>query len=69
LIPATYIWVQQQGQGLSVQQALALQLLEKPLSPEISLYQAYMQVLDFIGSMTDNYAAKVARDISGLTLI
>jgi dGTP triphosphohydrolase len=28
-----------------------------------------MQVLDFIGSMTDNYAAKVARDISGLTLI
>ena len=69
LIPATFTWVKNQGQGLSAQESLALKLLENPLRPEMSLYQAYMQVLDFIGSMTDNYAAKVARDISGVTLI
>lgn len=30
-----------------------------------SLYQAYMQAIDFISGMTDNYAAQVARQFAG----
>lgn len=53
--------------SLNVQQSLALDLLENdPIVPQDSLYQAYMKILDFIGGMTDNYAAQTARELSGV---
>ncbi|MDK4707837.1 deoxyguanosinetriphosphate triphosphohydrolase [Kingella negevensis] len=54
----------------NTQQTLALDLLETaPITKEDSLYQAYMKILDFIGGMTDNYAAQTARELSGNSLI
>ena len=52
---------------LATRQSLALELLKKhnPILPEDSLYQAYMKILDFVGGMTDNSAAKMAQDLSG----
>lgn len=34
--------------------------------PQWELYPSYMRVLDFIGGMTDNYAAYLARQIGGM---
>ncbi|ASK28393.1 deoxyguanosinetriphosphate triphosphohydrolase [Neisseria chenwenguii] len=52
-------------------QSLALELLknENPVSADDSLYQAYMKILDFVGGMTDNAAAKMAQDLSGLGML
>ncbi|RTE66267.1 deoxyguanosinetriphosphate triphosphohydrolase [Amphritea opalescens] len=36
--------------------------------PEWPLYPSYMRVLDFIGGMTDNYAAYLARQIGGMSV-
>ena len=47
-----------------VRKSLALELLKnsEPILESDSLYQAYMKILDFSGGMTDNAAAKMARD-------
>jgi len=37
--------------------------------PGLSLYEGYLQVLDFVGGMTDNHAARLARDISGVGIL
>ena len=52
-------------------QSLALELLKNahPLTPDDSLYTAYMKILDFVGGMTDNAAAKMARELSGIGMI
>lgn len=53
--------------SLNVQQSLALDLMENdPILRSDTLYQAYMKILDFVGGMTDNYAAQTARELSGL---
>ncbi|XXQ69509.1 deoxyguanosinetriphosphate triphosphohydrolase [Neisseriaceae bacterium B1] len=53
--------------SLNVQQSLALDLIENdPISRADSLYQAYMKILDFVGGMTDNFAAQTARELSGV---
>ncbi|MFC3531273.1 deoxyguanosinetriphosphate triphosphohydrolase [Vogesella facilis] len=69
VVPAVYTQVTQGPQALGARQALALGLL--PAMPEHggSLYLAYMAVLDYIGAMTDNYAANLAREISGVGIL
>lgn len=53
---------------ISTRQRAELSLLNYPLNPEQGLYAAYMAILDFVGGLTDNAAARLARDISGLGL-
>lgn len=68
LIPAVY---QQVTTGqLNVEQQHALKLLEPiQIRHNDDLYQSYMVVLDYIGGMTDNYAAQMARELSGLNML
>ncbi|MDO5059237.1 MAG: deoxyguanosinetriphosphate triphosphohydrolase [Neisseria sp.] len=55
---------------VNVRQSLALELLtEDPIRESDSLYQAYMKILDFVGGMTDNAAAKMARELSGIGMV
>lgn len=64
LVPAAHALIV--SGSLSVRQSLALDLLEAdPVHSGDSLYQAYMKILDFVGGMTDNYAAQTARELSG----
>ena len=68
LIPAVFHKIQQSP--LSTQHQLALELLkESPIQANDTLYLAYMKVLDFVGTMTDNAAAKLAREISGVGIL
>ena len=68
LVPAVYAFITQ-GQ-VSAQQGLALRLLhEDPIAPDEGLYHAYMKVLDFVGGLTDNAAAKMARELSGIGMV
>ncbi|MFC3627646.1 deoxyguanosinetriphosphate triphosphohydrolase [Vogesella amnigena] len=69
LAPAVHTRVTQGGTALNARQNLALGLLPQPLPEDITLYQAYMRVLDYIGAMTDNYAANLAREISGVGIL
>ncbi|QRN41501.1 MAG: deoxyguanosinetriphosphate triphosphohydrolase [Neisseriaceae bacterium] len=71
LIPATYEYVKLQNkQEINSQHRLALKLLkEDPILETDSLYTAYMKVLDFVGGLTDNAAAKMAREVSGIGMI
>ncbi|WP_206389686.1 deoxyguanosinetriphosphate triphosphohydrolase [Amnimonas aquatica] len=55
--------------ALSHRQQTQLALLERPLAPGMSLYDGYLRVLDEVGGMTDNHAARLAREISGIGLI
>ena len=69
LVPAAHALITR-GE-VSVRQSLALELLnhDDPLTREDSLYQAYMKILDFVGGMTDNAAAKMAREVSGIGMV
>ena len=68
LIPAVHQYIQ--GNALTVRQELALELLkESPIHNTDTLYLAYMKVMDFLGTMTDNAAARLAREISGVGII
>ena len=69
LVPAAHQLLTEGHSG--VRQSLALELLknEHPISHEDSLYHAYMKILDFVGGMTDNAAAKMARELSGIGMI
>ena len=69
LVPAVHARVTGGEAALSPRQALALGLLPRPLHDGQTLYQAYMGVLDYIGAMTDNYAANLAREISGVGIL
>lgn len=68
LVPAAHAYVRREP--LRVQHQLALALLqEEPLIPEDTLYSAYMKILDFITAMTDNAAARLAREVSGIGML
>lgn len=68
LIPAAHALLT--GNKVTVRQSLALDLLqEDPIRTTDSLYQAYMKILDFVGGMTDNAAARMARDLSGVGML
>lgn len=64
LIPGAFACCQ--GETLNTRQRTQLALLERPIQPEQGHYAAYMSILDYIGGMTDNYAATLASEISGL---
>lgn len=67
LIPA--VFAHHDKQQISTKHALALDLIGFDKSAKNSLYQDYMSVLDFIGGLTDNTAARLARDISGVSMV
>ncbi|MBF0804069.1 MULTISPECIES: deoxyguanosinetriphosphate triphosphohydrolase [Neisseria] len=69
LVPAAYALVTQRQ--VSARQSLALELLKNsdPVTRNDSLYEAYMKILDFVGGMTDNAAAKMAREVSGIGMV
>lgn len=66
-IPAIYD--HHRGMTLGTKHELALDLLSFDKQNNSSLYEDYMQVLDYICGLTDNTAAKLARDISGIGMI
>lgn len=66
LIPAAHKYISQGAGKLSNREKLHLALLEQPLNQSKSLYTSYMRILDFLGSMTDNHAAGLAKDVSGI---
>ena len=59
------------GKPLNHRQELALSLLgEHAIDKNNDTpYLAYMKILDFVGSMTDNTAARMAREVSGISMI
>lgn len=69
LVPAAYALISHQR--VDIRQSLALELLknDEPIDEQDTLYQAYMKILDFVGGMTDNKAAKMAQDLSGLGML
>jgi dGTPase len=69
LVPAVHTLHTAGADALGPRQRLALNLLGGQGYPQLSLYQAYMKILDFTGAMTDNYAARLAREISGIGII
>ncbi|GGY25065.1 deoxyguanosinetriphosphate triphosphohydrolase [Paludibacterium paludis] len=69
LVPAVAA-LETNGPGaLTHRQRLALDLMNHDLVPDGSRYLAYMRVLDFVGAMTDNTAANLAREISGVGIL
>ncbi len=69
LVPAVHALETVGADGLSHRQHLALDLMNHSMTPDGSLYLAYMRVLDFVGAMTDNTAANLAREISGVGIL
>jgi dGTPase len=69
LVPAVHALITKGPGQLTPRQHLAMGLLDQHVNAEDSLYQAYMKVLDFVGGMTDNYAANLAREISGVGIL
>lgn len=69
LVPAVHTLLTQGHDQLRPREEMALGLLEGAITPEDSLYHAYMKVLDYVGSMTDNAAANLAREISGVGIL
>lgn len=59
-------WAFCNGTPLNTRQKTQLALLERPLVEGEGHYSAYMKVLDYVGGMTDNYAATLASEISGV---
>lgn len=68
LVPAVHALVTGSGE-VDNRQKTALSLLEVPVRREDGLYAAYMGVLDYVGAMTDNAAATLAREISGVGIL
>lgn len=73
LVPAAYEWIVlgKSKESLSMRHQLSLDLLKSTDAIEASdsPYTAYMKILDFVGGMTDNYAARTARELSGLSMV
>ncbi|QEY25048.1 deoxyguanosinetriphosphate triphosphohydrolase [Neisseria animalis] len=69
LVPAAHAMLVDKKTDL--RQTLALELLKNddPIVETDTPYQAYMKILDFVGGMTDNKAAKMAQDLSGLGML
>ena len=54
--------------ALSKKDELILKMIDfKP--QDNTLYEKYMQVLDYVGGLTDNRAAKLAQELSGLGIL
>ena len=67
-MPAAFAYLTKAHIG--TRQSLALELLrDDPLNEQDTLYTAYMKILDFVGGMTDNAAARLAREVSGIGML
>ena len=69
LVPDAHAFCTRGMTQLNTRQRTELALLDRPLEPGESLYSAYMKILDYVGGMTDNYAATLAREISGVGIL
>ncbi|WP_018150628.1 deoxyguanosinetriphosphate triphosphohydrolase [Leeia oryzae] len=69
LIPGVHTLVTQGEAAMSTREKIQLSLLDRHLPVEDGLYACYMTVLDFVGSMTDNAAANLAREVSGVGIL
>ena len=69
IIPGVHTLVTKGDKAMSTRERIQLSLLDRPLPVERGLYASYMAVLDFVGSMTDNAAANLAREISGVGIL
>lgn len=69
LIPDAQAFCTRGEKNLTTREKTQLALLERPLEAGESLYSVYMKVLDYIGGMTDNHAALLAREISGVGIV
>ena len=69
LIPDAHAFCTRGKGALTTREKTQLALLERPLEEGEGLYSAYMKVLDYVGGMTDNYAATLAREISGVGIL
>lgn len=68
LIPAAHAYITQAQPSPRHKLALSL-LTDDPINTQDNLYSAYMKILDFVGGMTDNAAAKMAREVSGIGMV
>lgn len=68
LIPAAHAYITQTQPSQRHKLALSL-LTDDPINTQDNLYSAYMKILDFVGGMTDNAAAKMAREVSGIGMV
>lgn len=70
-IPAVNEFYEKEGclKSLSGRNKSIINLLDKKPNIETKKYQAYLEVLDFIGGMTDNYAINLATETSGFSKI
>lgn len=70
-IPAINEYYEKNGclNSLASRNKAIINLLDKKPDVGISKYQAYLEVLDFIGGMTDNYAINIATETSGFSKI
>jgi dGTPase len=69
LIPDAYAFCTQGEANLNTRQRTELALLDRPLEAGEGLYPAYLKILDYVGGMTDNYAATLAREVSGVGIL
>ncbi|MCG9033143.1 deoxyguanosinetriphosphate triphosphohydrolase [Laribacter hongkongensis] len=57
-----------QPERLDGRDKMQLELLQPAWHAITTPYQGYMQVLDFVGGLTDNHAARLAKELSGFGL-
>ena len=69
LIPDAHAFCTQGEANLNTRQRTELALLDRPLEAGEGLYPAYLKILDYVGGMTDNYAATLAREVSGVGIL
>ena len=58
-----------QPERLDGRDKMQLELLQPAWHDITTPYQGYMQVLDFVGGLTDNHAARLAKELSGFGLV
>jgi len=70
-IPAVNSFYKNDGDHnkLSNRETTIFNLLDKKPDIKVGKYQSYMEILDFIGGMTDNYATNLATETSGFSKI
>lgn len=69
LVPAAYAFIKNKPLNYSQKRVLESLLLNNPIDKQDSLYIAYMKILDYIGGMTDDAAARMAREVSGIGMM
>lgn len=64
LVPAAHALTT--GKALTTREQLHLALIDGRIDASDGPYLAYMKILDYVGALTDNAAAALAREVSGL---